>query len=183
MSELDSTTGLVAIAAAVLAFVALLWAAVLAVRLRRLRSAQTIVLGGEDRDVVAHAAALEQRVEADARRIEASVAQLGERVGESERRLETVVSRSAVIRYDAYDEMTGRQSSSIAMLDDRATGIVLSSILHRDQARFYAKWVVGGRSELDLSPEEREAIDEAMAGRHGRLSEEPTARHPPGSAR
>ena len=86
-----------------------------------------------------------------------------QRLEAAEQRLATVVSRSAVIRYDAYNEMTGRQSSSIALLDDGATGIVLSSILHREQARVYAKPVVEGDSELELSPEEREAIKEAMA--------------------
>ena len=41
--------------------------------------------------------------------------------------------------------MSGRQSTSIALLDARGSGIVLSSIHHRDQARLYAKQVVGGR--------------------------------------
>jgi hypothetical protein len=180
VSELDSATGIVALAAAAVAVVALLIALGLALRVRRLRAAQTVVLGGEARDVIGHAAELERLVEENAGRVAAAAAELGDRVGAIESRLETVVSRSAVIRYDAYDEMTGRQSSSIALLDDRATGIVLSSILHRDQARFYAKWVNDGESELDLSPEEREAIGEAMAGRSGRASELEPARHPQG---
>lgn len=180
MSALDSATELLAAVAAVLALLALLATLALALRVRRLRAAQTTVLGGEARDVVGHAAELERQVERNAGAVEAAAAALEERVGAIESRLEAVVSRSAVIRYDAYDEMTGRQSSSIALLDDHATGIVLSSILHRDQARFYAKWVVSGESELDLSPEEREAIGEAMAGRKGRESELAPARHPQG---
>ena len=59
------------------------------------------------------------------------------------------------MRYDAYNEMSGRQSTSIALLDSSASGIVLSSIHHRDQARLYAKRVQDGRGELELSPEER----------------------------
>ena len=54
------------------------------------------------------------------------------------------ISRTAVIRYDAYDEMSGRQSSSMALLDEQGTGVVLSSILHRDQARLYVKGVRDG---------------------------------------
>lgn len=180
MPELDSTTGVVALAAAALALLALLLVVWMAIRVRRLHAAQSAVLGGEARDVVGHAAALERRVaEVDAR-IDGTVEAIDRRIADAERRLDTVVSRSAVIRYDAYDEMTGRQSSSIALLDDSATGIVLSSILHREQARFYAKWVTGGESELELSPEEREAVAAAMA-REGGSSELAPARHAPGT--
>ena len=48
---------------------------------------------------------------------------------------------AALVRYDAYNEMSGRQSTSIALLDAQRSGIVLSSIHHRDQARLYAKQV------------------------------------------
>jgi len=182
VSELDSTAGIVAVAAAGVALLALVVAVWLAVRVRRMRQAQSTVLGESERDVIAHAADLERRLAEDAEALERAAASLELRIADTERRLETVISRSAVIRYDAYNEMTGRQSSSIALLDEAATGIVLSSILHREQARFYAKWVVGGESELDLSPEEREAIDEAMRGGHGRHSTERPARQPPGGS-
>ena len=66
------------------------------------------------------------------------------------------------MRYDAYNEMSGRQSLSIALLDDTRSGIVLSSIHHRDQARIYAKQVHDGKSELELSPEEEEALRLAL---------------------
>jgi hypothetical protein len=180
LSELDSTVGIVALAAAGVALVSLIAVATLAMRLRRVRRAQKTVLGDADRDVITHAADLEERLAEDARRLERASAGLSDRIAEVERRLQTVVSRTAVIRYDAYNEMTGRQSSSIALLDEAATGIVLTSLLHREQARFYAKWVVEGKSELDLSPEEEEAIAEAMAGGHGRHSEREPARVPPG---
>jgi hypothetical protein len=69
-----------------------------------------------------------------------------------------------MVRYDAYNEMSGQQSTSIALLDSRHTGIVVSSIHHRDQARVYAKQVIDGKSELQLSPEEEEAVRIALAG-------------------
>jgi predicted DNA-binding protein (UPF0251 family) len=59
--------------------------------------------------------------------------------------------------------MSGRQSLSIALLDETQSGIVLSSIHHRDQARMYAKEVHNGQSELELSPEEAEALRLALA--------------------
>jgi hypothetical protein len=64
--------------------------------------------------------------------------------------------------------MSGLQSTSIALLDATRSGIVLSSIHHRDQARLYAKEVHEGQAELELSPEEDEAIRLALGGDGGR---------------
>jgi hypothetical protein len=75
------------------------------------------------------------------------------------------VAYRSLVRYDAYGEMSGRQSTSIALLDARRSGIVLSAILHRDQARWYAKQVNQGQPELELSPEEAEAVKLALEGR------------------
>ena len=77
-------------------------------------------------------------------------------------------SYTSLVRYDAYGEMSGRQSMSIALLDATQTGIVLSSIHHRDQARLYAKQIQAGRGELELSPEEAEAVALALRGSPGR---------------
>ena len=76
----------------------------------------------------------------------------------------------ALIRYDAYGEMSGRQSTSIALLDANRSGLVLSSIHHRDQARLYAKEVREGKPELELSPEEDEAIRRALEADAGQQS-------------
>ncbi len=67
------------------------------------------------------------------------------------------------MRYDAYNELSGQQSMSIALLDEQRSGIVLSCIHHRDQARVYAKQVHGGQGELELSPEEAEAVRLALS--------------------
>ncbi|HKO26110.1 MAG TPA: DUF4446 family protein, partial [Solirubrobacteraceae bacterium] len=68
----------------------------------------------------------------------------------------------SLIHYDAYGEMSGRQSTSIALLDETRSGLVLSSIHHRDQARLYAKQIHEGNSEHELSPEENDAIRLAL---------------------
>ena len=82
----------------------------------------------------------------------------------AEGRLDGCVSHTSLVRYDAMGEMSGQQSSTMALLDSRRTGVVVSSILHRDQARVYVKQVREGESELELSPEEHQAIEDAMAG-------------------
>jgi hypothetical protein len=65
----------------------------------------------------------------------------------------------AVVRYDAYGEMSGRLSWSMALVDDNGNGVVLTSINSRNDARSYAKEVKGFASESKLSPEEAEAIE------------------------
>jgi Protein of unknown function (DUF4446) len=64
----------------------------------------------------------------------------------------------AVVRYDAYGEMSGRLSWSMALVDGNGNGVVLTSINSRNDARSYAKEVKGFASESKLSPEEAEAI-------------------------
>ena len=162
--ELSSTAGVVALAAAGCALAALLATAVLAVRLRRLRAAQRVILGEEgSRDVVEHARLLEREVAGLSERLEGIVEELGARAEQAHRRLDGAITHAAVVRYDAYNEMSGMQSSSVALLDDRRNGVVLSSILHREQARLYVKPVVAGRSELGLSPEEEAAVEDALS--------------------
>jgi uncharacterized membrane protein YecN with MAPEG domain len=167
MDELTSTTGIVAIAGCALAVVALAIAIVLAVTLRRLRRDQRVLLGdeGATTDLVEHAAALEVEYRALHAFVEDAAARLHTRMDSAEERLDGAISHSALVRYDAYGEMTGHQSTSIALLDARKDGVVLSSIMHRDAARLYAKQVHAGRGELQLSPEEDEAVRLALEPR------------------
>jgi hypothetical protein len=84
------------------------------------------------------------------------------RLHTAEVRIDGAIAGRGLVRYDAYNEMSGHQSLSLALLDASKSGIVLSSILHRDQARLYIKQVLDGKSELTLSPEEEEALALAL---------------------
>ena len=164
MDDLTTTQGIVALAAAGLALIALIWAAVLGLKLRRLRAAQRTVLGQEERDLVAHASSLQEAFVQLRDWVEETAVRLEDRMGTAERRIDGCVAYSSLVRYDAWGEMSGHQSSSMALLDSHRSGVVVSSILHRDQARVYVKQVREGESEHELSPEEQQAIDAAMAG-------------------
>jgi hypothetical protein len=164
VDNLTSTAGVVAIAAGAVALLALLSCLVLALRLRRIRADQRVILGDGRADLVENAASLQQQFEALYAYVQEAAEQLAGRMQGAEERLDHAVSYSALIRYDAYGEMSGRQSTSIALLDARRSGLVLSSIHHRDQARLYAKRVREGRPELELSPEESEAMRLALEG-------------------
>ena len=120
---------------------------------------------GGQRDLVSHAATLEtafvqlrEWVEETAERVEA-------RMATAEERLDRAIAYTSLVRYDAWGEMSGRQSSTIALLDSRRSGVVVSSILHRDQARVYVKQLHEGEPEVELSPEEQEAVEAAMSRR------------------
>jgi len=163
-ATITDTQGIVAIAAGVLAVLALLGCVVLAFSVARLRRTQRLVLGEEnEQDLVAHAAGMQQAFEALRAYVEDVAMRLDERLAGVETALRGAIAHRALVRYDAYNELSGRQSMSIALLDEDHSGIVLSCIHHRDQARVYAKQVHGGRGELELSPEEAEAVRLAVS--------------------
>jgi hypothetical protein len=168
-AAITDTQGIVAIAAAAVAAIALLVCVALAVSLRRLRRSQKLVIGdGQARDVVAHAADMQDAFEALRGYVEDVAARLDGRLAGAETALHGALAHRSLVRYDAYNELSGQQSMSIALLDDAHSGIVLSCIHHRDQARVYAKQVHAGRGELELSPEEAEAVRLALSPAGGR---------------
>ncbi len=168
MSEFSDAPGIVALAAAGVALVALIWVLVLSLRFRRLRGAQKQVLGEHgERDLVEHASELQSAFAALHARVDEVSEHLSQRMSAAEDRLDGAIAYRALVRYDAYNEMSGHQSTTIALLDADHNGVVLSSIVHRDSARLYCKQVHGGRGEHQLSPEEEEAVRLALAGEVG----------------
>ena len=164
MDELTTIQGIVALGAGAVAVIALLLALVLAFKLRRLRGAQKAVLGaGGQRDLVVHAQQLEQAFTDLRDWVEESIEHFERRMQSTEARLDGCVAYTSLVRYDAYNELSGHQSSSMALLDSRKSGVVVSSIVHRDQARLYVKQLHDGEPEIELSPEEQEAVDTALA--------------------
>lgn len=158
-STLTNTQGIIAIAAAAVAVLALMGCVALMLAMRRLRRAQRLVLGEHpQRDLVAHSAAMQEAFETLREYVEDAASRLDGRLAGAELALRGAIAHRALVRYDAYNELSGQQSMSIALLDDQQSGIVLSCIHHRDQARVYAKQVHGGQGELELSPEEAEAV-------------------------
>jgi hypothetical protein len=154
----SSAAAAIAIGAGVLAIGALVLAGVAWSRLRAVRSAQQVLLGRGSSDLVDFAVSLQGRIDETHRKLDdvaGGVAQLG-------RRVDGLVSRVAVVRYDAYENTGGHQSASVAFLDELRAGIVLTAIQGRDYARIYVKELEDGRSPVALSPEEQEAVDRAM---------------------
>ena len=129
-------------------------------QLRRVRASQLVLIGGGKDDLVDFAVSLQARMD-DLHRAVDEVAAALSRV---DRRVDGSVTNTSLIRYDAYEGAGGHQSASIALLDAGRSGIVVSAIQGRDYARIYVKELDRGQPNVALSPEEREAVEKAMAG-------------------
>ncbi|MEP6892760.1 MAG: DUF4446 family protein [Gaiellaceae bacterium] len=143
-----------ALAALSLVAVALVWRG-----FGRLRGAQSVLLGGERKDLVDFAVSLQARIDDLHRAVDEVAAGLS-RV---DRRLDGAIMNTAVVRYDAYEDTGGQQSASFAFLDSTRTGTVVTAIQGRDYARIYVKDLDRGKAAVALSPEEQQAVERAMA--------------------
>jgi hypothetical protein len=176
----------VAVSALVMGYIALV-AAYLALRtLSRLRRAAAI-LGRTDGGKESIIEAAERHISmtvAVAAEIEAVRAELAEarnettsdlqadktsthrQLAEMASRIDADSARSlrnvALVRYDAFDDMAGRMSFSLALLDDHGDGVTLSAIAARTDTRVYAKGIAAGAGQSDLSPEEIQAVGAAL---------------------
>jgi hypothetical protein len=149
----------IAVVACVLAAAGLVVAWLAWVRVRRLRDAQRVLVGGGRKDLVEFAVSLQGRIDDLHRAVDEVAASLAR----LDRRIDGTISNASLVRYDAYEDTGGHQSSSVALLDASRSGIVLTAIQGRDYARIYAKELDRGKAAVALSPEEQEAVDRAMA--------------------
>lgn len=69
-----------------------------------------------------------------------------------------------IVRFDAFEDLGGRLSFAVALLDEEGSGVVLSSINGRQETRIYAKPIERGESRINLSEEETESIRRALSG-------------------
>ena len=148
-----------AVGAAAAAGVALLLALAFYLKLRRVRQAQLVLLGGGRDDLVDFAVSLQGRIDD----LHKAVEEVGLGLSRVDKRIDGSLSHTSIVRYDAYEDAGGHQSASVAFLDAARTGLVVSAIQGRDYARIYVKELDRGRAPIALSPEEQEAVDRAMA--------------------
>ena len=77
-------------------------------------------------------------------------------------RFDGCVQHFALIRYDAFEDVTGGLSFSLAMLDGRSNGAIISTIFGRSNSRCFGKMILDGRPEQPLTDEEQEALLQAL---------------------
>lgn len=139
-------------AAGGLALISIIWAIFLEVRLRK-------IFGGKKPD------GLEEILKT----IAAELKDANEFRGEMEKYLESVERRLrksaqhvGIVRFNPFPDAGGDQSFAIAIMDEKKSGVVLSSLYGRDTSRIYAKPLENAASRYQLSDEERKAIEEAL---------------------
>jgi hypothetical protein len=154
-----TTAGWIAIAAAAVAVVSISLAYFYWAALRKVRRAQTVVLGSGRDDLVNFAVTLQTRID-DLHR---AVDEIATGLGRVDKRVDGSLSHSAIVRFDAFEDLGGQQSAALALLDGARTGIVVTAIQGRDHARIYVKELDRGRALVALSPEEQLAVERAMA--------------------
>lgn len=155
----DELVAILVVAATTTAVLAALAAAVLWLRLARLRHAVAMagnlgsgasVEGGEVRNLDADPAGVTDDVMVLPGRAPSSQ---GHSSG----------SRIGLVRYDAFGEAAGRLSFSVAVVDERGSGVVITGLNTRSESRCYAKELQAGDGDVVLSPEEQRAIEAALA--------------------
>src|SRR3954449_5669311 len=157
--DVSATTALiVALAGVVVGAIGLGLAWWASIKVRRLREAQRVLLGGGRKDLVDFSVSLQGRIDDLHRAVDEVAAGLAR----GDRRIDATVMNTSIVRYDAYEDTGGHQSASLALLDAARTGVVVTAIQGRDYARIYMKELDRGRASVALSPEEQEAVDRAM---------------------
>jgi hypothetical protein len=105
-----------------------------------------------------------RRVDNDLGRLDDAVAGMEPRLSRVEEALPRAIAHTGVVAYDAFGNITGNQSRSIALLDASGTGLVLSLLVGRTETLFFTKQVRDGVGSEALSPEEQAAVTRALAG-------------------
>lgn len=85
-------------------------------------------------------------------------------IDEIQDRLRNAIQKVGVIKYDAFNQMGGNLSSSIALLNENNDGVIINTVQSVDGCYSYVKQIRDGRPDVDLGKEENEALEQAMYG-------------------
>lgn len=76
--------------------------------------------------------------------------------------MEFTFQKLGIVKYDAFSQMGGKLSFSLALLNERNDGFILNSVHSSDGCYSYTKRIVNGTCDIDLGEEEKEALERAM---------------------
>jgi len=149
---------IIAIVAVVLAVAAGAGLALVYRRLMRYQHNQHVIMGSRGTvDIVEHVAGVDEKMT----NLRLAVEDLTLAVRDHDVRIDNTLSRVGVVRFDAYHDLGGRQSTAVAFLNHLGDGVVITTVVSRDFARMYVKLIKDGTSDIPLAPEESEAVDQA----------------------
>lgn len=114
----------------------------------------------KDGDVVAYL----KELDTDLGSVETAVDGMQPRLASLEARIPSALSHVGVVTYDAFGNITGNMSRSVALLDEGGSGLVFTVLVGRAETMFYTKQVKDGLGLEELSPEEQASVSKALAG-------------------
>ncbi len=127
-------------------------------RLQRYHRNQYVIMGSRGNvDIVEHVAAVDDKLA----NMRVALEDLTLVARDHDVRIDGTLSRIGVVRFDAYQDLGGRQSSAVAFLNSLGNGVVITTVVSRDFARMYVKLLKDGVPDIPLAPEEMEAVDQA----------------------
>jgi hypothetical protein len=157
---IEQLTPVMATVASIVALIALIWSLILHHRLNQLLNKSSVLPSSEN------TSGISAILSAQTMTLERTAAQaetLTEQVNQILETIPRAFQRIGFVRFNPFGDTGSDQSFSIALLNGRDEGLVLSGLYSRGGMRIYAKPVAGARSEYTLSDEEQQAISQALA--------------------
>lgn len=142
-----------------LSLIAIAGLAVVGVMLRSYRRNQRIIMGSRGTvDVAEHMAIVDDKLT----NMRLAMEDLTLTARDHGVRIDGTLSHVGIVRFDAYRDLGGRQSTAVALLNSRSDGVVITTVVSREFARMYVKLVKDGVGDIPLAPEENEAVQQAQ---------------------
>lgn len=159
MRELEAgkVQALLLVTFAALILIALVLIMALSLRMRKLMSRLDALTGGAGGDIEQTLTTHLEIVRTGERRMET----LEQAVAILQAQMPACLRKTGLVRFDAFEDVGGEQSFSLALLDFNNNGFVLSSVYSRNDVRVYSKAIRDGRASHTLSQEEERALREA----------------------
>lgn len=150
----DNTTLLLLILSVLTLLLVLGWLILAALLMRQQRRLQALTRGIDGRNLEEVFAAHLETVARVDRRMDA----VEQAVAVLQAQIPHCLQKISLLRYDAFDDVGGEQSFTVALLDQRGDGILLTSVYSRMDVRVYAKSIRNGRASHTLSAEEERVL-------------------------
>lgn len=99
-----------------------------------------------------------EQVLAEQQSVSKSLTEVQKKVAEFESWGQLHIQKVGIVRFNPFKEMGGDHSFSLALLDGKDTGFVITGLHTRERTRVYLKSIKKGKSDLELSSEEKKAL-------------------------
>ncbi|HLA81407.1 MAG TPA: DUF4446 family protein [Thermoleophilia bacterium] len=153
---------IIAVVAIVVAIAAGIGLALVFRRLQQYQRSQYVIMGSRGTvDIVEHVSAMDDKLA----NMRLALEDLTLAARDHDVRIDSCLSRVGIVRFDAYQDLGGRQSTAVAFLNSLSDGVVVTTVVSRDFARMYVKLLKDGVEDIPLAPEEAEAVEQAKGSR------------------